>query len=124
MGKQENDVTGRIRRLLKSARVWHFKHWGGPRSPKGIADIIGIRRVRVDDLVKAGVDEVGIFIAIEIKVPGHAWSKPTKEQQAFIDNVNQNKGIGFVAHTTGEVIDKLSLRKRIHPLFSEEAINE
>jgi len=57
----------------------------------GVADILGV----LPD---------GKFLAIECKRPG---GKPTPEQIEFIDNVNANNGIGFIADNLELVMEKL-----------------
>ena len=75
----------------------------------GVADLIGVKTVRVDDLVKRGVDEVGVFMAIEVKAPGGRLSA---HQQAFLDNIKRAGGIAFKAESIDEVIDGLGERHR------------
>lgn len=58
---------------------------------KGVSDILGI----LPD---------GRFLAIEVKVK---YNKPSPEQIEFIDNINRNKGVAFVAYSLDEVINTL-----------------
>lgn len=51
-----------------------------------------------------GVLPNGKFLAIECKRPG---GKPSPEQIEFIDNVNGNGGVGFVADNLDIVIEKI-----------------
>jgi hypothetical protein len=81
----------------------------------GISDILGIKKAKVADLVAAGVKEVGIFVAIEIKTG--PLDTPTDSQEGFIENVNANGGIGFVTWDPTEVVKKLGLFGKIYPLF-------
>ena len=77
----EKDITAQIKQTLKICRIWHWKHWQGPMSfPKGIADILGIYQ--------------GRFLAIEVKKPG---GRVSPEQVKFLQRVNDEGGIGFVA---------------------------
>lgn len=57
---------------------------------KGVSDILGIWR--------------GRFLAIEVKVKGRY---ATPEQRAFIQKVNAEGGIAFVAHSIEDVIQGL-----------------
>tara|TARA_Y100000401_G_scaffold67416_1_gene53959 strand:+ start:2207 stop:2584 length:378 start_codon:yes stop_codon:yes gene_type:complete len=57
------------------------------RAVKGISDIIGI----LND---------GKFLAIEVKRPGN---KPTPDQITFIENINKNNGLAFVAYSVDDV---------------------
>ncbi len=67
-----------------------------PNSPyiiKGISDILGV----LPD---------GRFLAIECKAKGKKWNV-SKEQQSFIDAVNQNGGLAFVADKIEDVVSEL-----------------
>lgn len=61
-----------------------------PHRIKGVSDVLGIWK--------------GKFLAIEVKVPG---KYPTHEQRAFLDKVNKEGGIGFVARSLEDVIAQL-----------------
>ena len=87
---KEADITRQIRNYLMIRRIWHWKHWGGPMSPKGVSDIIGIYKNR--------------FLAIEIKTEK---GKVTKHQARFLKAVEDNGGIAFVARSVEDVIEKL-----------------
>jgi len=110
----EADVTKQIRDVLNTARVFHWKAWQGPMSqPKGVSDILGIFK--------------GRMLAIEVKKQG--WEPPSPgtyayghylKQQAFIDRINAECGIGFFATSVEEVIDALKLGFEITPLFRRE----
>ncbi len=91
----EADVTAAIRQILRTCKIWHFKHWAGPMGEKGISDIIGCFN--------------GRMVAIEIKRPG---GKATPDQIAFIEAVRAAGGIGFVAWSTEDVIEGLGLQDR------------
>ena len=62
----------------------------------GSSDLIGVM-----PWAEGGRSPSGRFLAIEVKRPGE---KPTKDQQAFIDMVNDMDGIAFVAHSVEEAI--------------------
>lgn len=51
-----------------------------------------------------GVLPSGRFLAIECKRPG---GKPSVEQMEFIDNVNANGGLGFIADSLDKVMEML-----------------
>jgi hypothetical protein len=53
-----------------------------------------------------GIIPGGLFFAIEVKLPGEI---PTKDQTAFIDQVNRAGGIGFVAESLEDVVKALEL---------------
>ncbi len=111
----EKDVEKEIRKALKMAGVWHWKHWGGGFNPGGIPDILGIYPVKVDDLVKEGIENVGVFLGIEVKRPG---MKPSPDQKEWIQDINNNYGIGFWADNVHLVVRRLGLIEKAHPLFA------
>lgn len=109
MGKEETEITKQTRKRLAAMDVWNFKHWTGPFSPEGVSDLIGIRTVKVKDLVAAGVDEVGVFLAIELKAPGARTDKDRlAKQQAFLRNVEVRGGIGIMSSSPAEVEELLT----------------
>lgn len=63
-------------------------------APPGTSDIIGITNT-------------GLFLAIEVKVPG---KEPTEIQTQFINEINEKGGIAFVAHSIEEVQEALKSR--------------
>lgn len=123
--EKEADITRAIRDLLNICGIFHFKHWGGPMSTKGISDIIGCKKTKVADLVKAGIEEIGVSVAIEIKAPGkipsgpiETWNKHEQEQNRFLMNIRDSCGIGFFADSIEDVIRELKLENVINgPLF-------
>ena len=87
----EKHITADIRKFLNFKHVFHWKQWQGPMSSMpGVSDILGIFR--------------GRFLAIEVKKPG---GKLTEKQQEFIDRINANGGIAFVARDVFDVIETL-----------------
>lgn len=91
----EADITKAIRDVLKACNIWHFKHWSGPLSLKGISDIIGMIN--------------GRFFAIEIKTRKGAFQAG---QEEFLRSVNRAGGIGIVARSVDDVIEALDLGDR------------
>jgi len=110
----EKDVEKDVRTALKKACVWHWKHWGGGFSGSNIADVLGVLPVKVQDLVDAGVEEVGVFLAIELKRPG---KRPTKDQEDWGKDVRAARGIWMWADNVEKVVRELGLAKRAHPLL-------
>lgn len=110
------EMVNKIRSILNRAKIYHYKHWGGPYGKKGVADIIGIRKVRVDDLVKKGVKEIGVFVAIEIKV---GRDKLSDDQKDFLKAISRSGGIAMVADSENAVMKRLGLFKTIYPLFAQ-----
>jgi hypothetical protein len=102
----EARVTRQIRDVLHLCRVWHWKQFQTLGSPPGIADILGIRRVRVQDLVDAGVEEVGVFFAVEVKAPR---GKLSRAQEEFLDAVRREGGIALEARDVETVQEALGL---------------
>ena len=75
-----------------------------PHSPfiiSGICDILGILP-RHNNLGK-----IGQLLAIEVKVPSRR-NNLTDNQRNFIDRVNENGGVAFVATSIKDVQEKLS----------------
>lgn len=60
-------------------------------APKGTPDLIGY----LPD---------GKFIGIEVKKPG---GEVSREQQDFLDDLNNKGGLGFVAYSLDDVVDTL-----------------
>lgn len=112
----EKDITKSIRDLLWRCDVWHFKHWGGPMSLPGVADLLGVQTVKVSDLVAAGIEEVGVFVAVEVKRPGE---KPTKDQEDFLGHIVKHKGRGLWADNPETVVEALGLKAKLFPLFKK-----
>lgn len=98
--QSEKDITRAIRSLLNTLGIWHWKQWQGMGSYPGVADILGIYQ--------------GKLLAIEVKTVN---GKVSDRQDAFIDQVNLRGGIGFVARSPDDVIEKLGLQDRF--LFNQ-----
>jgi len=92
----EKQITQQIRYILKLHSVFHWKQWQGAMSTAGVPDILGVQR------------GTGKLIGIEVKT---IKGKVSKEQQYFIDLINANGGIAFVARSVDEVMEKLNLSK-------------
>ena len=111
----EKEITASIRTLLKAFGIFHWKVWQGLGSQKGVSDIIGMKTVKVADLVKAGVEKVGIFTAIEAKredavnCPYDCNHKICGEQAAFLKAVKAKSGIAMVARSADDVFEGLGI---------------
>ena len=90
MKPKESEIKREIRAYLRLRGIWHYNSWQGQFSEPGIADLIGIYK--------------GRYLAIEVKVPGR---KATDKQQAFLDRVREEGGIGFVAWSVEDVMGVL-----------------
>jgi hypothetical protein len=71
---------------IRQGKPVYFAH-----GEKGVADIIAC-------------SPKGSFVAIEVKRPG---KKPTPEQVEFLKRVNAYNGIGILAQSLNDVIDKV-----------------
>jgi hypothetical protein len=98
----EQSIQSAILALLRAYGIFCYKHQNSgiysvkrqsyiPSHTRGVSDIIGCLKD-------------GRFLAIEVKRPG---GRPTPEQTQFIDMINQNGGLAFVAHSVEEVQEQL-----------------
>ena len=88
----ESDLKKQIRDLLHIKGIFHRNIWQGPMSDKGIPDLIGIFK--------------GKPLAIEVKGPR---AKIRPEQVEFLNQWVDEGGIGFIAWSIEDVIDRLGL---------------
>ena len=93
---KEKDLTKQIRSLLKVCGIWHWKAWQGLGSTPGVPDILGIYK--------------GRMLGIEVKT---AAGKLSKHQQDFIDKINAEGGIAFVARSIEDVAENLEIKNRV-----------
>ena len=111
----EKEITASIRILLRTFSIFHWKVWQGLGSQKGVSDIVGIKTVKVEDLVRAGIEKVGIFTAIEakrenaLKCPYNCNHKTCREQGLFLDAVKDAGGIAIVARSADDVFEGLGI---------------
>lgn len=91
---KESEITREIRRYLDIKGIYHWKNWQGPMSGvNGVSDIIGI------------IPESGRMLCIEVKTDR---GKLTPKQEMFINLINQEGGLAFVAHSVEDVMERLS----------------
>ena len=64
----------------------------------GSSDLIGIRPVVITPEMVG--QTIGVFVALEVKKPG---GRVTKNQQQFLDHVNDLGGIGVVVRGAGDL---------------------
>ncbi len=113
--QSEKEITASIRSLLTAFGIFHWKVWQGLGSQKGVSDIIGMKTVKVEDLVKAGIKKVGIFTAIEAKredavdCPYICNHKTCREQATFLIAVKAKGGIAIVARSADDVFEGLGI---------------
>ena len=81
---------------LKTVGIFHWKNFGGPMCQPGVPDILGIWQ--------------GRMLGIEIKAPN---GRVSEHQQRFIDSINREGGLAFVARSIDDVIDGLDIRDRL-----------
>lgn len=91
----EKEITKAIRSMLKGLGVFHWKNFGGPMCQPGVPDILGIWQ--------------GRMLGIEVKAPKGRLSE---SQHRFIDSINREGGLAFVARSIDDVIDGLDIRDR------------
>lgn len=92
----ETILTAQIKSALKMLGIVHWKQHQGLGSTPGVSDILGVL-------------PGGRFLAIEVKTQRGRVSDP---QQAFMDNINRNGGLAFVARSVDDVIEGLGVRDR------------
>lgn len=101
---KESQIQRAILDYLTLMRIFHWKQntvgikkpngqWI-PSTAKGVSDILAVW-------------PTGMFVAIEVKVPG---GKPTPDQEEFLRMVNANHGLGFVATGVDDVIRNLPIK--------------
>lgn len=83
----ENNITKAIRQYLRIRGIEHFKHWGGPMSEPGVADLICCWK--------------GRYLAIEVKTEKGAI---TDKQKNFLERISRAGGISIVARSVDDVI--------------------
>lgn len=101
----ERQIQNEILNLLnlKGVFAWHVKNgatydrrlgvYRSNTSVKGVPDIVG-------------VTPTGRFLAIEVKTK---TGRVSKEQKAFIERIESQGGIAFVARDIQDVIDRLEI---------------
>ena len=98
----EHEIQKKILGLLTKAGIYHFRNNTGRKhnikfGVVGGSDILGITNERC----KIGK---GRFLAIEVKDKKY---KASQAQLIFLDIINSNGGIGILARSVDDVIDKL-----------------
>jgi hypothetical protein len=106
---EEGVILAHIRELLKRFHIVHWRQQQSLGSVRGVSDIIGIKTVKVDDLVKAGKTHIGVFVAIEVKT---ARGSLTIDQSAFLKAVEGAGGLAFVARSVQDVIHGMGWEDR------------
>ncbi len=102
----EKSIGATVKQILQYSGAVLWKNWGGPLSPPGLPDYVGVIKVPVHQLILSGITDVGLFFAIETKAPGRMPTKdvlndPTKQtktlanQISFIEKIRNSGGIAF-----------------------------
>ena len=84
-----------IRHLLKTLGIFHWKVHQGLGSTPGVPDILGIWH--------------GKILGIEVKT---AAGRVSPAQQLFIDRINREGGLAFVARGVEDVLQGLDIKDR------------
>ena len=90
---KEKDITMQIRNVLKMYGIFHWKVFQTLGATPGISDILGVL-------------PGGRMLAIEVKTEK---GKLSPHQERFIQNVNDNGGLAFVARSFDDVVQRLKL---------------
>lgn len=78
---------------------------------KGTSDLIGLVPIVVTQEMVGKT--VGIFLAVEAKDPkGHTKKALLKMQKDFLTAINFLGGIGFIANSVDEFLEKLNERRK------------
>ena len=93
--QSEKEITKAIRGTLKALGIFHWKVLQGLGSTPGVPDILGIWQ--------------GKLLGIECKTQK---GKLSHHQEKFIERINREGGIAFVARSIDDVIDGLGVRDR------------
>lgn len=87
----EAAITHHIRHYLRMKGIFHFKHWSGLGSQKGVPDIIGVL-------------PGGRALFIEVKTKS---GTVRKEQAEFIAGLERAGALVFVARSIDDVMAKI-----------------
>jgi hypothetical protein len=89
---KEKEIKSEIRRYLKIRGFFCWNQWQGQMSVKGVPDIVGL------------FPKSGRLFAVEVKTDR---GRVRPEQQDFMDRINAEGGLAFVAHSVEEVMERL-----------------
>lgn len=94
---KEQDILNAILSYLHYRRICVWRNnTGGFKNKQGHFYTFGLKGS--GDIL--GLTKEGRFISIEVKVPGR---KPTPNQVQFMETVNANRGLAFVATSVEDV---------------------
>ena len=89
--RTEKEITAAIRGYLRTVGIFHWKVMQGLGCEKGVPDILGLYK--------------GKMLVIEVKGPR---GKLNRNQELFIDRINREGGIAFVARSVADVLKELT----------------
>lgn len=90
----EKQITQQIRQFLNMKRIFHWKVRQGLGCVPGVPDIIGV------------MPKTGQLLAIEVKTEKGKMDKKGN-QERFINNLQKDGAICFIARSVQDVIDNL-----------------
>lgn len=93
---KEKEITRSIRNYLRVMGIFHFKVHQGLGSAPGISDILGCHK--------------GRMLAIEVKTER---GRVSEVQERFLERINAEGGLAFVARSVDDVMEKLNDAKTI-----------
>ena len=91
MGDAESLITRGVREILTLCKIANWKHWAGPMSMNGVADIIGTM-------------QGGRALYFEVKAEGKLL-RP--EQETFLQIHREQGALCSVVHSPGEALSIL-----------------
>jgi hypothetical protein len=107
VGPTEKQIENSVLSYLKMRGIFVFKN-----QSVGVFDPVRkvFRKPQSKHQIKGASDILGVlpggrFLAIEVKAPK---GRPTKEQMMFLDAVNRNGGLGFIARSIEDVEEVLA----------------
>ncbi len=107
--QSEAEITRGVRGILNQAQIRHWKQHQSLGSTPGVPDIIAVKKVKVSDLVASGVNEVGVFVGIEVKTKSGKLSDAQVKWKKYIED---SCGIFMVVRDIDDVIEGLGIRNR------------
>ncbi len=89
---KEKDIKREIRAYLNIRGLFCWNQWQGQMSVKGVPDIVGL------------FPKTGRLFAVEVKTDR---GKVRPEQQDFLDRINAEGGLAFVARSVEDVMERI-----------------
>lgn len=113
MGVRETEITNRIRLALANTSRLFRNHVGMVRDENGRVHTFGLVKGSSDLIGWTGIEitpdmvgrKVAVFTACEVK---SERGRVSKEQRIFIDQVNAQGGIAFVARSAENALEHIN----------------